>query len=131
MLLITKGRIEMANMCSYCEDTQYCCDCLKEQGKLRSHSPVREKDNTVRICGDSLHHNGRSFKIIKQEIGSPNIKIFTKEGLLFFIRRKNNKITLIKTQNLKENQQKPECKECYNILVGPPIPPQLLQDPNW
>jgi len=121
----------MARVCTYCEDRQYCLDCLSEQGKLRSqrHHPQRQK---IRICGKILHYEGRAYRITKKEVGSPNIKLFTKEGFLFLIREKNEKISLIKVIPPKgKKQKKKECKDCYDILLGQSLPSRLLKDPNW
>jgi len=122
--------------CDFCVFKQYCQDCEMEQSKdleinvsLPNSKPEVQK---VIICGDTLYHNGRPYKIIKIEDGNPNKKYLTAEGRTFFIRIIHDKPVLIKIQTVRKNKKKPDCHEgeCNKILIGP-IPTDLVSDTNW
>lgn len=124
--------------CSFCVFKQYCQDCQMEQSlDLESGQDTRPNSKAapqkVIICGDTLYHNGRPYKIAEIENGNPNKKYLTDDGTIFFIREICGKPVLIKIQQIRKNGRKPDCHEgeCNNTILIGPIPAGLLGDTNW
>jgi len=127
----------MATKCKECKYWQYCEDCKKETQEeqvftimaqpIKNH---RRNNKCLFINGSTLYHKGRPFHITGITQGDPNNVIATKEGFVFYTRKKDGKEYLIKVQHIEKNGKKPDCVECQDIYFGL-TPKGLIADPSW
>lgn len=120
--------------CKACKYIQYCEDCQEEVNLERTPEFKSGKaviyENFL-IIGNTIYLNGRPFRITHSSNGSPNKRYYTKEGFLFFVRERDRRLVLIKTQK-DRNEKKPECLvDEYSMLKGKRIPSELKEDSNW
>lgn len=129
--------------CKDCKDKQYCRDCKEEQKKekilLKGFAKNPKPLPPISINGQNLHFKGRNFTISDIEVRnpkepqSPNKKIKTKEGFIFYVRERNQENILIKVRKVRKTKKgKPDfCESCYDLLIGIKLPKEFLKDTNW